>query len=158
MDPSSLLSQLRDAHSPEPIGLWPLAPGWWILLILCLSLLALAIFLGMRYWRSRLWKRQAKREFNAISAQYLKQPSEQQLIALNQLMKRILCSAHNTRDYMHYSEQKWAEALRSVKAKGQSILLDSDVDSLSRGIYCPDTPELDEPAFRRIEQWISKSG
>lgn len=158
MDPSSLLSQLRDAHSPEPIGLWPLAPGWWILLILCLILLALAIFFGLRFWRSRLWKRQAKSELQAISEHYLKQPSEQQLIALNQLMKRILCSVHNTREYMHYSEEKWAEALKSVKTKGQTILLDADVDNLSRGIYCPETPKLDEPAFKRIERWINKSG
>jgi len=157
LDPSSLLSQLRDVHSPEPISWWPLAPGWWILLGLCLILLSVTVLFVLRVWRSKLWQRQAKRELKVICEDYLKQPSEAKLIALNQLLKRTLCSAHHTREYMHYSESKWADALKSVTTKGRTILLDSDVDNLSRGIYCPDKPRLDASAFKRLEQWISKS-
>ena len=156
MDPSSLLSQLRDVHSPEPISWWPLAPGWWILLALCLVLLSVTVLFALRVWRSKLWQRQAKRELKVICEEYLKQPSEAQLIALNQLLKRTLCSANHTREYMHYSEGKWAECLKAVTTKGRTILLDSDVDNLSRGIYCPDAPRLDASAFKRLEQWISK--
>ena len=28
---SEALSALRDIHLPETVGLWPLAPGWWVL-------------------------------------------------------------------------------------------------------------------------------
>ena len=28
MDPEQI--PLRDLHLPEAIGLWPLAPGWWV--------------------------------------------------------------------------------------------------------------------------------
>ena len=28
------LAQLRDIHLPEPILWWPLAPGWWVLIVL----------------------------------------------------------------------------------------------------------------------------
>ena len=27
------LAQLRDIQLPEPISWWPLAPGWWVLII-----------------------------------------------------------------------------------------------------------------------------
>lgn len=31
------LAQLRDIHLPDSIGLWPLAPGWWILAALLIT-------------------------------------------------------------------------------------------------------------------------
>ena len=41
---------LRDLHLPEPIGWWPLAPGWWFVLALLLFALA---WLVIRYRRRR---------------------------------------------------------------------------------------------------------
>jgi hypothetical protein len=34
------LAQLRDIHLPEAIGIWPPAPGWWLLLTFGIVLLA----------------------------------------------------------------------------------------------------------------------
>lgn len=45
---------LRDLHLPEPIGWWPLAPGWWFVAFL------IAMALGYGIWRA--YKR---RQFNA---------------------------------------------------------------------------------------------
>ena len=62
---------LRDLHLPEPIGWWPLAPGWWVLLAL------LAVALGYLAWRwYRAWvfnapRRFALRELARIEAEYL---------------------------------------------------------------------------------------
>ena len=51
-----LLLRLRDAHAPEPPPWWPLAPGWWILLLAGLVLAALALRAlqpRLRRWRLR---------------------------------------------------------------------------------------------------------
>lgn len=48
MDNAELLAQLADIHLPAPVGLWPPAPGWWILALL---LLALAVFAARKYLR-----------------------------------------------------------------------------------------------------------
>jgi len=42
---------LRDLHLPEPVGWWPLAPGWWVLLVL------LALLLGYGLYRAYLRRR-----------------------------------------------------------------------------------------------------
>lgn len=52
MDPNEL--PLRDIHLPEPTGIWPLAPGWWVLI-------ALAV-IGFAWLLRWLWQRY---QFNA---------------------------------------------------------------------------------------------
>lgn len=49
MSPEAL--PLRDVHLPPPVGWWPLAPGWWIVLGLCG--LALAVAVWALLWRQR---------------------------------------------------------------------------------------------------------
>ena len=36
MDSQELLNQLADIRLPNEIGLWPPAPGWWVLLVILL--------------------------------------------------------------------------------------------------------------------------
>ena len=48
MDSEELLAQLADIHLPEPIGLWPPAPGWWVL---ALALMVLAVYAARKYLR-----------------------------------------------------------------------------------------------------------
>ncbi|MGI9211574.1 MAG: DUF4381 domain-containing protein [Methylococcaceae bacterium] len=43
---------LRDIHLPEPLGLWPLAPGWGLLLLVLLQVL-----IGWLLWRR--WRAQS---------------------------------------------------------------------------------------------------
>lgn len=45
---------LRDLHLPDAIGWWPLAPGWWFVLLLMVA----AIGYG-------LWRAYVKRQYNA---------------------------------------------------------------------------------------------
>ena len=54
-DPADL-SNLRDLALPPEVPLWPPAPGWWIVLIVALVLLAVAIRYArphLRRWRMR---------------------------------------------------------------------------------------------------------
>ena len=62
---------LRDLHLPEPIGWWPLAPGWWVVI----GLLAVAlVYLAWRWYRAWVFnapRRFALRELARIEAEYL---------------------------------------------------------------------------------------
>ena len=62
------LEQLRDIQLPDPIGIWPPAPGWWLLgLIAIVALLWLSISLR-RHWLSNRYRRLALRELSRLNA------------------------------------------------------------------------------------------
>jgi len=69
MDPTEL--PLRDLHLPDPIGWWPLAPGWWVLIALALVGLG---WLLLKAWRRRQFnapRRYAMSLFASVEAEYL---------------------------------------------------------------------------------------
>ena len=50
------LAQLKDIHLPDPVGFWPLAPGWYgliIFIILLLSGLLYFLYKKHRYARAK---------------------------------------------------------------------------------------------------------
>ena len=62
---------LRDLHLPEPVGWWPLAPGWWFVIgLLLVGLAVLAAFLHRR-WHFHAPRRHALRELARYEAAYL---------------------------------------------------------------------------------------
>jgi len=56
MDPQAI--PLRGLHLPEPVGWWPLAPGWWVLL----AMLVIACGLLVRAWLRRRAHSAARRK------------------------------------------------------------------------------------------------
>ncbi len=69
MDPNQL--PLRDLHLPEPIGWWPLAPGWWVLIALALLGLGWLLLRAWRRWRFHAPRRYAIRALATAEAEYL---------------------------------------------------------------------------------------
>ena len=69
MDPSQL--PLRDLHLPDPIGWWPLAPGWWVIIVLALFGLGWLIRKAWRQHRFNAPRRFAMRELERAEAAFL---------------------------------------------------------------------------------------
>ncbi len=85
MNPQQL--PLRDIHLPASVSWWPLAPGWWVLLLVVLAA-AFAVYRYIRYRRRRVVVtpacKMARRELAAINATSHtdKQQAARQLSAL----------------------------------------------------------------------------
>ena len=67
MDETTL--PLRDLHLPDPIGWWPLAPGWWFVLVLVAGGLAYLASLALKKWRHNAPRRFSLRELAGFEAE-----------------------------------------------------------------------------------------
>ena len=68
MDPTQI--PLRDLHLPEMIGWWPLAPGWWFLIVLAAAGLGYLLYQSFMKWRRNAARRVALRELARIQSEF----------------------------------------------------------------------------------------
>ncbi len=62
---------LRDLHLPEPVGWWPLAPGWWFLVGVLAVVLAYALYRAYQRHRHHAPRRYALRQLARFESEYL---------------------------------------------------------------------------------------
>lgn len=87
---SPSLATLRDIHLPDPIGWWPLAPGWYGLMLFVVALLCLVIFFGYQAYQYRMPKRQALRLLTQYQKQYvLDHNASLACTRVSELLKRV---------------------------------------------------------------------
>lgn len=68
MDPEQI--PLRDLHLPEVIGLWPLAPGWWVLIALGVAGIGYLLYGQYQKWRWNAARRLALSELRRVRTEY----------------------------------------------------------------------------------------
>lgn len=94
-----LLSQLHDVATPEPVGYWPLAPGWWLLIALLLAAITGGI-IGFFAWRNakkrNKYRATAKRYLTALQKDYNRGEitASEALQQLNVLTKQAYFAAY----------------------------------------------------------------
>jgi hypothetical protein len=89
MDPTQI--PLRDLHLPEMIGWWPLAPGWWFLMVLGIAGLGYLLYQAFLKWRRNAARRIALRELSRIQNEYKHGVDETSLaIELSELLRRTM--------------------------------------------------------------------
>ena len=89
MNPTAnALAGLRDIHMPEPISLWPLAPGWWLV---ALAVVAAALIFQFVRRRLRLSARRAALgELQRLEQQYSETGDTSALASgLSALLRRV---------------------------------------------------------------------
>jgi len=84
------LAQLRDIHLPQPVGWWPLAPGWYVLAILVLLMVFALGYIMRRYYLNGQAKRQALRLLTQYQQQHTRETNSQLTSArVSELLKRV---------------------------------------------------------------------
>ncbi|OLP57685.1 hypothetical protein BJF92_07660 [Rhizobium rhizosphaerae] len=142
------LDQLRDIHLPQPIGWWPLAPGWWALIALvCAFLVAALVWTWMRRRSARFL---ALRELEAISPER----QDEFLTQISSLLRRVARRRSAGADVL--TGAAWSAFLMEGKygMSGTSAAL------LATGPYGPPANENFEPEALRAETatWIRRHG
>ena len=95
MTPESLTNRLHDIHELDPVSVWPLAAGWW--LIIALVVLAVLLIVSVRRWRPDWqrflprygWTREAEQELARLRARVARGDIKALASELSELLRRI---------------------------------------------------------------------
>jgi hypothetical protein len=110
MNPEDL--PLRDLHLPEPIGWWPPAPGWWVVLALALAGLVLLLLAAHRRRRRNAARRLALAELARLEAAYARHGDAARLAAaLSTLLRRAMLAYAPREQVARLTGRAWLEWL-----------------------------------------------
>ncbi len=106
MDPTQI--PLRDLHLPEAIGWWPLAPGWWVLIVIVVAGIVYLATQAIRQWRRNAMRRVALKELRRIQKQYGKGVDEITLaIELSELLRRTMLAYAPREEVAGLTSERW---------------------------------------------------
>jgi len=126
------LAQLRDIHLPDPILWWPLAPGWWVLIILCLGTFIWLAIKAVQRHQANLYRRQAQQKLSLIKDD-LDFTSEKKLVMVFETLKQAVNSAYPRQHYSSLEVSAFVSFLQSSCDKALFELLPKDIDVLLYG-------------------------
>jgi len=140
--------QLQDIHLPADAGVWPLAPGWWILLILSILLTVWFVRRALKIIKQKKKHRIILSELNTLQNQLSQSPSNKAISNINILLRKVAISAYSREKIAHLTGAEWLQLLdSSVKKAGFSkgagrILIDApyqenDISNLNLAEFIP---------------------
>ena len=110
MDPTQI--PLRDLHLPEMIGWWPLALGWWFLIVLAAAGIGYLLYQSFAKWRRNASRRVALRELARIQAEFKHGVDETSLaIELSELLRRTMLAYAPRNEVAGLTGASWLEWL-----------------------------------------------
>jgi hypothetical protein len=149
------LASLRDIHLPPPIGLWPLAKGWYILSLVVVVLLLFLVYAVVRFIQKGRGKRQALRVLQTYQLDYLTNRNTQVSAArISELLRRVALVYYPREAVASLQGQAWIDFLnqnsKNIDFNPVSLLL----------LACPYQPMANQedlkPLFQTAKQWIKQ--
>lgn len=137
------LSQLKDIHTSAPTSFWPLAKGWYILIITFFILGLILFYLWKRHKRKPL--PYALKELEKIK----NLPPKNQMKLLAQLLKRVAMVKYERPQIAPLSEERWQDFLI---AAAPDTLTKTQAHDLAFAIYDKKIPDIQ--LYRNCQKWI----
>lgn len=107
--------QIRDIHGLDPISWWPPGPGWWLLALLAVALVA-GLWLLLGYSRDRpllpaKWQRDARRRLRGLRKRQAHMSTKEIAGELSELMRRIAMARYGRQACAGLSGEQWLQWL-----------------------------------------------
>jgi Domain of unknown function (DUF4381) len=153
---SQVLAKLHDIQLPAPIGWWPIAPGWYLLLFLGIVLLTLLFYFAYRFYVNGRAKRRALQLLNTCEQDYrLHRNSQLACMKVSELLRRVALVYFPREQVASLRDEAWLAFLNKT-VKG--------VDINQLRVYLLELPykpakHVDlQPLFRCAKTWIKQRG
>ncbi len=146
------LDQLPPLALPDPVGWWPLAPGWWFVGLMALALTAILLRFVYRYRQSKKLQRAAVTEAKSLYHHYQStHDGLQYLLQTNQLLRRFCLQQFPALNCASINGTQWLERLDQLAKK---TLFQSTAGQQLIDIYQPN-PSIDiEILHPLILKWL----
>ncbi len=147
-----LLDILHDIHTPDGVDWWPLAPGWWLLLLLGSTLL---IFSILRQHRGHRLQREARAELKRIRQEFQDHRQQSQLsMEINILLRRVALTRAPRSLVAGLVGENWLKFLDQRSSDGEFSHGPGQV--LGVAPYAPGAEVDAEALLQLAEQWIRR--
>ncbi len=114
------LAELRGYQLPEPVSWWPPAPGWWLLVLLGLLLIAATVGWMVRRYRLGAVTRAARDELSRLRSAYGRDGDATALaMGLSRLLRRVALSRFPRRRVAGLTGQDWLAFLDEQGGNGR---------------------------------------
>ena len=147
---------LRDIHSAPPPEFWPPAPGWWVLGVLVVTLLAVTIVWLYRRYRLYRQRQQVLAELEQLKTLDTNQQIAEFTTAVSTLLRRVALMRYARQRVAPLSGVAWLHFLDETGGGGEFSTGAGQV--LAYGPYAPHTQDV--PADRLLalaQSWIKKN-
>ena len=152
------LDQLKDIHTPDAIGLWPLAIGWYLI---AAFLIAALVLVGVILWRRRqqnAYRRAALRECDDIEREITAgSDCRAAAIRIATLLKRTALSVFPRAEVAPLSGDAWILFLESKASEARFSIASSQL--LVEVSFRQNPPDNQSDVVRLLDEarrWIRK--
>lgn len=148
-----VINGLRDVRLPQPIGWWPLSPGWWVLAILLFSILGYALWLLARRWHMRSPQRQAAAALRYAFEQWQSDGDQQDYLEQSHRVLRQLAITLAGREHVsRLCGESWVDWLDQ---RVDPALSDVARTALAYGAYQRRFKAAIEPLHKEYMRWVA---
>lgn len=99
---------IRDLHLPDAISWWPLAPGWWLVIVLVVAGLGLLLRKGMRRRSRGAARRHALRQFERCRSAYADHGDPVRLgVEVSEILRRTMLAYAPRSDVAGLTGDEW---------------------------------------------------
>lgn len=105
------LQQLKDIHLPQPIHMWPIAPGWILVYVIILLLFSCVLYFFYKSMRNRYTVKFALTKLNNLQHQIQENPNINAAAEISTLLRRTALYYFPREDIAGLSGKHWLEFL-----------------------------------------------
>ena len=143
MNPEDLIQQLAPLRTPDPIGFWPLAPVWWVVIGLLIIALSFLCFQLLKRYQRNSYRREALKWLSEL------QEANSDVQALSGALKATALNAYVATSVASLSDESWPNFLRESCSK----LSGDALDVLSR-VHAPNPGVVSALDWRDAALWV----
>ena len=151
MNPTDPLANLRDIHLPGDVSWWPLAPGWWLLIVVVLALSTWGIMKWYQWRKRQVLLHEVKAELHRIQTDFSAHQTARTLVTdCSQLLRRLVVLRIGRERGANLTGQDWRDYLSEVQSDAEPD--DIYLQLLSDGQYQRELV-LDNP--QGFNDWVN---